>query len=57
MAEFKYKTDLNPDHYQFRRTIQGFYPPRETYEDKWGDRLVLIVSVLVICLILAGVLR
>ena len=51
------KTDYNPDHYTFQRTCKGFYPPRETHEDKLADRVVLIVSVLVICLILAGVLR
>jgi hypothetical protein len=59
MAEFRYKTDHNPDHYQFRRSIRGFYPdePRETYSDKLADRVIVLVSVVVIVLILAGVLR
>ena len=56
MADFRYRTDLNPYHYAFRRSIRGFYPPRETHEDRIGDRLVLIVSVIVIVLLITGVL-
>ena len=57
MADFRYRTDLNPDHYQFRRSIDGFYPPRETHEDRVADRVVLIVSVIVVALIAIGVLQ
>lgn len=59
MAEFRYKTDHNPDHYQFRRSIRGFYPdePRETHEDKVADRVIVVVSIIVIALIAFGVLQ
>jgi hypothetical protein len=57
MADFKYRTDLNPDHYAFRRTLPGWYPePRETHADKVADRVVLIVSAIVIVLLITGVL-
>jgi hypothetical protein len=56
---FQPRTDLNPDHYQFRRQLRGWYPdePRETYSDKVADRVVVIACLLVIALIIAGVLR
>jgi len=59
MADFRYRTDLDPRHYRFERSIRDYYPDerRETYEDKLADRVVLIVSVLVVILLLAGVLR
>ena len=59
MSEFRYRTDLNPDHYTFRRTLPGWYPdePRETYSDRIADRVVVIACLLVVALIVAGVLR
>ena len=59
MGDWNYKSDLNPDHYQFRRSYPGWYPeePRETHADKVADRVVVIVCLLVCALIIAGVLR
>jgi len=58
MSDWKYNCDLNPDHYQFRRRIDGFYPDdSDTYADKVADRVIVIVCVLVIALIVAGALR
>ena len=59
MGDFRYRTDLNPDHYTFRRTLPGWYPdePRETHADTIADRVVVIACLLVIALIIAGVLR
>jgi hypothetical protein len=56
---FQPRTDYNPDHYQFRRTLPGWYPeePRETHADKVADRILVVVCVIVIALIVAGVLR
>jgi hypothetical protein len=59
MSDFRPVTDLNPDHYAFRRTYPGWYPdePRETHADRWADRIVVLTCLLVIALIVAGALR
>jgi hypothetical protein len=58
MADFRYRTDLNPDHYAFRRQLPGWYPDerRDTHEDRLADRVVLIVSAIVVVLLITGVL-
>ena len=59
MTNWTPRTDYDPDHYSFRRTLPGWYPdePRDTHADRWADRIVVIACLLVIALIVAGVLR
>lgn len=40
--------DHNPDHYQFRRTITGFYPEREPAR---ADYIVCIVAAVIAAVI------
>lgn len=56
MPNWTPRTDLDPRHYQFDRRCPGFHPPRETHEDRIGDRMVVIVSAIVLVLLLTGVL-